>query len=436
MTRLRTISIIAVIAVLAGSLAGCNRDSRISPDGRKQVRFYVMLLSTQLNEHYEWVEKTFEERNPDVDVVIQQFPGSSLKDFEIKLRLQFSSRRSPDVFGLERTPMSDLARLGLLDPAPPEVVRFIEENSRTEMIRRMAYLDGVAYGPVSDASPTVLYYNKDMFREAGLDPERPPETWEELIEYADRLTVRRPDGTPIRAGISLRKTGFKAGTAEKWFTFLFSAGGRAFEEGGTGAAFDSEAGRKAIEFYETVLFDKKIDATDVEGDQSGFARGSAAMFIREVHIMRWLAENYPDLDYGVANLPKGPYSIGAGGGYLFVVSADSPHKDESWRFVQFLMSDEVYGRYAAIGGVIPTTKSIGSLPEYAEDPMIRVFVDQKVQALEPFPHLQRAAEIVGEHIERFCYGYETAEEFLERASADVDAYLQVNRDAANSEEQR
>src|SRR5690606_19626384 len=196
-----------------------------------------------------WVEQTFEERNPDVDLVIQQFPGSSLKDFEIKLRLQFSSRRSPDVFGLERTPMSDLARLGLLDPAPLEVVRFIEENSRTEMIRQMAYLDGVAYGPVSDASPTVLYYNKDMFREAGLDPERPPETWEELIEYADRLTVRRADGSPIRAGLSIRKTGFKAGTAEKWFTFLFSAGGRAFTEGGTASAFNSEAGRKAIEFY-------------------------------------------------------------------------------------------------------------------------------------------------------------------------------------------
>ena len=426
----RVYASVILFAAVGIALGGCNRDSQVSADGRKQVRFLIMLLSTQLNEHYKWVEQTFEERNPDIDLVVQQFPGSSLKDYEIKLRLQFSSRRAPDVFGIQQTPMSDLARLGLLDPAPADMVRFIEENSRTEMIRESAYIDGVAYGPVTDASPTVLYYNKDMFREAGLDPERPPETWEELVEYADRLTVRRPDGTPIRAGLSLRKTGFKAGTAEKWFTFLYSAGGRAFTEGGTASAFNSEAGRKAINLYKTILFDKRIDATEVEGDQSGFARGTTAMFIREVHIMRWLAENYPNLDYGVANLPGGPLSISAGGGYLFVVSGDSPHKDESWRFIEFLMSDEVYKRYAAIGGVIPTTKSVGDLPEYRDDPQIRVFVDQELKALEPFPRLQRAAEIIGEHIERFCYGYETAEEFLERAAADVDAYLAVNAEEA------
>jgi ABC-type glycerol-3-phosphate transport system substrate-binding protein len=157
------------------------------------------------------------------------------------------------------------------------------------------------------------------------------------------------------------------------------------------------------------------------------------MFIREVHIMRWLAENYPDLDYGVANLPKGPLSISAGGAYMFVVSADSPHKDESWRYVQFLMSDEVYKRYAAIGGVIPTTKSVGELPEYRDDPRIRVFVEQELKSLEPFPRLQRAAEIVGEHLERYCYGYQTAEEFLVRAAEDVDAYLAVNATANATE---
>ena len=44
----------------------------------------------------------------------------------------------------------------------------------------------------------------------------PPRTWDELLAYAERLTVRRADGSPVRAGFSLRMAGFKAGTAEKW----------------------------------------------------------------------------------------------------------------------------------------------------------------------------------------------------------------------------
>lgn len=420
-------TVVALASCCAILLAGCRRENDgIGPDGRKQVRLFLMLLSVQLNEHYNWVEETFEARNPDIDLVLQQFPGSSLKDYEIKLRLRFASKLAPDVFGIQQNPMYDFARLGLLDPAPPQMVDLIEQNSRSETIRRSTYVEGVSYGPVSDLSPTVLYYNKRMFREAGLDPNDPPETWDELVEYADKLTVRDARGEPTRAGISIRKTGFKPGIAEKWFTFLLSAGGQPFNDDGTRATFNTEAGRAAIELYKEILFDRRIDSVDLEGDQMGFAQERAAMFIRGIYVMRWLAENYPDLEYGVANLPKKEASISSGGPYMIVVSADSPNKDESWRLVEFLMSDEVYSRYADIGGVIPVTKSMSALPRYADDPDIQVFMDQEIAEVIPFPRYQRAVEIIGEYIERFCYGQITSEEFLERAEREVNDLLASN----------
>lgn len=418
----------AVLVLAAVALGGCRQaQPDRMPDGRIPVRVFVLLISTAQVEYYDWAERTFEAANPDVDVIVEQFPGSSLKDFEIKLRLRFSSRQAPDLFHVNSNVAAELAALDLLDPAPPSIVQRTETNSLNALVREAARFDGTQYGIVSDGVWTALYYNKDHFREAGLDPERPPETWDELIEVADRLTVRRADGTPVRAGLSLRKSGFKAGTAEKWMTFLYSAGGQAFSEDGTRALFDSEAGRAALGFYHTVLFDRRIDSVEHEGDQQGFGQGRVSMFLREPHVIPWLRDNYPDLDYGVAPVPRRDTSISSAGTYLFAVSKDSPNPDAAWRFAEFLLSDEGYQRYAGDSGGIPVLRSVASLPRYEDDEKLQVFLDQPAQDIGGFPRASRAADILGAYIERFCYGLIDAETMLERAARDVDAVLAPNR---------
>ncbi len=418
------------LLLLAGALGACqDPQPDVMPDGRTPVRVFLLLISTGQVEFYDWAEKAFEAEHPDLDVIVDQFPGSSLKDFEIKLRLRFSSGQAPDLFHVNTNVASELASLGLLAPAPPSVVERIEANSLNAFVENAGRFDGTDYGIVSDGVWTALYYNKDMFREAGLDPERPPETWDELIEMADRLTVRAPDGSPTRAGLSLRKSGFKAGTAEKWMTFLYSAGGTAFSDDGTHATFDSDAGRAALDFYRTILFDRRIDSVDLEGDQQGFGQQRVAMFIREPHVMGWLRDNYPDLDFGVAPIPRRDTSISAAGSYMFAVSADSPHPDAAWRFAEFLTNDSSYTRYAAAAGVLPMTRSVASLPAYTDDPGMQVFLQQGARSTGGFPRASRAADILGAYIERFCYGHLTADEVLTRATRDVDAVLAPNRRA-------
>lgn len=416
--------------LIACLLFGCGGERAATTDGRKQVSVYLLLISTKQVEFYDWAEITFEAANPDVDIVIEQFPGSSLKDFEIKLRLRFSSRQAPDLFGAPEAVAGEYARLGLLEPAPDYIEEIVQEKALNAMARQAPYIDGTCYGVTSASVWQAMYYNKDMFREAGLDPERPPETWEELIDYADRLTIRNTAGAPIRTGLSLRKTGFKVGTAEKWFTFLYSAGGQAYNDAGTASAFNSPAGRDALAFYKTILFDENIDSVELEGDQQGFGQGRVAMFLREPHVIGWLQDNYPDLDFGVAPIPKGAESISSGGSYLWVVSKDSPHPDAAWRFVDFLMSDDVYARYAVVGGIIPMTKPVAALPQYSEDPYLKVFIEQEAAAVSPFPRMARASDIIGAYVERFCYGRIGIDDMLDRAQRDVDALLDRNKQRA------
>lgn len=425
----RMVIVVCCGALIAGALLGCDTDrQRRTADGRIPIRVYLLLISTQQVEFYRWAEKTYEKRHPNIDIIIEQFPGSSLKDFEIKLRLRFSSGQAPDVFALQENVMAEFVDLNLLEEAPPFIETMVQEESRNEMIREAPYFDGELYGMTSAAGPTVLYYNKDMFREAGLDPERPPRTWEELLEYADTLTVRDDAGNVVRAGISLRKRGFKPGTAEKWLTFLFSAGGEAFNEEGTHALFNSKAGREALGFYKTILFDRNIDSIELEGDQQGFGQGKAAMFIREVHVIRWLRRNYPDLNFGVATLPERDTSLSSGGPYVWTVSKQSLYPEESWQFIEFLMSKEAYARYASIGGVVPVTKSVAALPEFSEDPYLKVFLEQEMKTAKVFPRVGRAKSILGAYIERFCYGRMGIDETLRRAEKDVNALLRRNQD--------
>jgi len=435
MHRLRKISPSALrpppfaclLLLVALTLIGCGgRNQRTDgTDGRIPVRVSILLISTQQVEHYRMAEQAFEAAHPDVDIIIEQFPGVSLKDYEIKLRLRFSSGKAPDVFHAVQNVVAEYADMGLLAPAPAYIEEMVQTNSLNEMIRRAPYFDGTCYGITADAAWTILYYNKQMFREAGLDPEQPPRTWDELINYADRLTVRREDGSPIRAGFSLRKTGFKQGTAEKWLTFLYSAGGHPFNEDGTAARFNSPAGRAALDLYRTILFEKNIDSVNLEGDQQGFGQERVAMFLREVHVIRWLREYYPDLDFGVGPVPAREASITAGGPYLWAVSKDSPHQEAAWRFVQFLMQDAMYRQYVGIGGVLPVTRSVAAA--YADDPHLNVFLDQEVAVPDPFPRIGRALEMLGAYIERFCYGRIGANELLERAEHDLNALLIRNR---------
>ena len=419
-----------LLLLLAAPPAGCRHDGETAADGRRPLHVFFLLISTKQVAFYRWAEQQFEAENPDVDVIFEQFPGTSLKDYEIKIRLRYASGDPPDVWYFRENLLAEFVDLGLLAPAPPFIERIVQENSLNEMIRQAPYFNGVCYGIAHNAAWQALYYNKDMFREAGLDPDRPPETWDELLEYAELLTKRREDGSVERAGISLRKTGYSPGTAEKWLTFFHSAGGRLFNEDGSRSLVDSEAGHAANAFYDEV-FRRKLDSVEHEGDQQGFGQERVAMFIRELHVVDWLHTNYPDVNFGVARIPVPDTSFtsySAGGAYPFVVSSGSDVEETAWHFIEFLMSDEPYTKYMRMLNELPMLKSVAALPEFAEDPYIRTFLEQPVSIPPKFPHDKRSLAILGAYVERLAYGHLTSEEMLERATHDIDAHLRTNRE--------
>ena len=410
---------------LSGCLSQQEENSTQTP-----IRVFVLPISVDQMDFFAWAEQEYERRNPAIDIQIEQFPGSSLKDYEIKLRLRYASGNAPDIWYFRENELAEYVDLGLIAPAPDYIERIVQENSVNEMIREAPYFSGICYGIVHHAGWTVLYYNRAHFREAGLDPDHPPRTWDEFIDYAERLTKRSADGAIEQAGISLRKTGYKQGTAEKWLTFFYSAGGIPFDEEGTISYFNSDAGKAAFNFYKTVLFDKNIDSVTLDGDQRGFGQGRVSMFIREDHVIYWLGENFPEIDYGIAPIPvlDSTYtSYSSGGAFPMVVNSRSPHQEEAWRFLEFLLQDASYLRYVRAVNAQPVLKTVADLPEFKENPLLQTYRNQPVFLPPKFAHDKYSLELIGTYVERFAYGHLSADETLERMTNEINTQLRLRR---------
>ncbi len=419
------INYLVLLASLSVCLSACEQPAASPSNGTRVVSVFVLPISTDQMAYFDWAEATFEEANPGIDIQIEQFPGSSLKDYEIKLRLRYASGNAPDIWYFRENELAEYVALGLLAPAPPYIEAIVQENSVNEMIRQAPYFDGICYGIVHHAGWTMLYYNKDHFAEAGLS--HPPTNWQELVDYADKLTVRDAAGNITRAGFSLRKTGYKQGTAEKWLTFFYSAGGVPFNTDGSASYFDSPAGQAAFQLYGDIL-EKNIDNVSLDGDQRGFGQGRVSMFVREDHVIHWLAENFPDIKYGVAPIPAMDSTLSSyssGGAFPMVVNSRSPNKDIAWKFLAFLLDDEPYLRYVRAVKAQPILKSVAALPEFSDNPVLQTYANQPVYLPPKFAHDKNSLEVIGTYVERFAYGHMNAATAVTRMQTEINTQIQL-----------
>ncbi|HNX00604.1 MAG TPA: extracellular solute-binding protein [Candidatus Cloacimonadota bacterium] len=207
----------------------------------------------------------------------------------------------------------------------------------------------------------VMMYRKDLFKKAGLDPNHPPENWDELVEYAKRMTIPS-EGT---YGIFLAG-GSQA--AYDWITYLWSAGGDAVKQnpktGDWYATFNDKSALSAMDLYLKLLTTKWRDPSGKE--QTGFAirEGDYGKMWEEGKIgirMNYMTEQSlggtldPNL-YGVAPPPKGPTGLrgselncrmmgifsGAGITNNVGLGHRDPKqvRDAAWKFIWFWDSEE------------------------------------------------------------------------------------------------
>lgn len=122
--------------------------------------------------------------------------------------------------------------------------------------------DGTNYGVPLNIAPMMLYWNKDLFSAAGLDPEQPPTTWDEFASMAEKLTIDdNGDGKPEQYALALADHT----TVPIWQMLLWGTGGGVVSDDATTAIVDSPETLEALEFWVEQVRDKQVSPIGLSG---------------------------------------------------------------------------------------------------------------------------------------------------------------------------
>ena len=272
-----------------------------------------------------------------------------------------------------------------------------------------------------------LGFNRAAVVEAGLNPDAPPTSWEELRQWAIAMTKRN--------GALLERAGFNLfyndlSMFELFTLFLQSAGGSVLTDDLTGPAFAGPEGIKALQFLrDLVLVDKVTDTGFGLGTGAGadpFTQQRAGMII---------AGNYSinnslkaGIDFGVAPVP-----LENGGGFTslvdpfcFAIPTASPNQAQAQTFIKFALSEAEQVKFALTSKNVPVLISAQQNAEVQADPYLSKFVEFASHAPAKVPALPTYAQIypiVARAVLEVMYGRLEAEPALTQAAADVATVL-------------
>jgi sn-glycerol 3-phosphate transport system substrate-binding protein len=294
--------------------------------------------------------------------------------------------------------------------------------------------DGKQYTIPYNRSTPILYYNKDIMREIGVDPEDPVPTWDALVEVARKATIHA-DGGVDRFGFSASMSGWY------FYSMIWSNGGDILNEDYTRAVFDRPEAAYGLQLWSDMINVEQTMAPPVGGastsgsaagvsSRQNFFNGNIAMIIESTGSLGQYEKNSP-FDLGTAFMPKfKEYAVPTGGGNLAVMAAASEEeKAGAWEFIRFVTSTEQSADFVMKTGFLPVRLSAEGLDAlqqyYAEHPNYTVALRQLAYARElpPVTELKRIETELNKAMERAVVERIPAEEALREAAETINEVL-------------
>ena len=274
----------------------------------------------------------FQEANPNIVVNVTVFP---IQEYRDRLLVAVQAGEPPDMATLDQIWMAEFAASGSIIPLDS----YIEESGvNPDDFFPGAWSSNVwqdqTWGvPLNNDVWEEMYYNRDLFEAAGLDPDDPPNTWPELLEACRALT-----NPPDQYGIALMGSGeFITVTIN---SFIQSNGGSILTEDGSAPALNSPEAVEAVEYYRQLEQECAPPGTAnrIEPEAVGLVTaGQAAIGF----FGSWQQDTFraTELNWDVAMMPvpeEGDTFHGTLGGWNMAIFAASEHPAETWAYVAFL----------------------------------------------------------------------------------------------------
>ncbi len=244
------------------------------------------------------------------------------------------------------------------------------------------------YGLPINVSTPVLYLNRDLFKQAGLDPDKYPTTWEEAYQIAQKISGLGPD----IYGMRIYNSGWIMDSLFHQF------GGTVFNENNTECLVNSGEIKEAMSFWKKMV-DEGIAVYQGGKDGSTMdASGVVGMVMRSTGSIEWFKDNVT-FDWGVAPFTLGKNkAVSLGGGNIYMLKKTSPEEQfAAWQFLKFLTNTENQVYWSTNTGYMVSRESAKESPEIQailkNDPRYSVTYDQLKDAfarptVEAWPEIE------------------------------------------------
>lgn len=366
--------------LLGGVVSGCGKkdNSPAAGGGDKKVTITYWQHSSQARDKMmQDLAKEFMDKNKNITIKTEFIPEDS---YSTKLISSLATDAAPDVMQVESGMIPRLAKSGSIQPLDEKVLS--ADKVASEFIP--ATVDGLKYngkyyGLPTDTQTIVLYWNKDLVKDAGLDAENGPKTWDELRDWAKKLT--KTEGGKIS----------QSGWGEKGYNPEVQAlvnqyGGKMVDENGKYVFADDAKAVEAIQFMVDVYKKDKVYDTQFMKNWAGFRQGKVAMMLGHPAMLGNLKQTAPNVKLGMSLIPaKDGKNTTIVTSWAYVASKKA-NSEAATKWIEFLTSKDVQKKWTKQTGELPARKELLTDSELTSDPQTKLLLssltDSKVGYLQ------------------------------------------------------
>ncbi|TDF98663.1 ABC transporter substrate-binding protein [Paenibacillus piri] len=337
------VSGLVLTSVMASVLTACggtaveqiNKETGKATPSSTVLKFWLRgNASEPLNKSLVADFKEYEQKHPNVKIVADFVP---IADVETKWNAAFAGGTAPDLFDVGIVNLPSRAQLNQFAVLDSYIQKWEDKADIQENIINLGKFKEKVYGIGYAPTPYVFAYRKDFFQEAGLDPNSPPKNWDELKQYAMKLTKK--DGNQvIRAGFDIPKQE----DSLLFEIFARQNGNILVDEMNEVPVFDQPTAVEAVQ-YLVDLMPYSIPFADMNKvDNIPFTKGKSSMSYLLPDTIKNMINNDPSLvdKIGIVSNVPGKKPATFSGLRLFSMSEQSKNKDAAWDLITFLMSKD------------------------------------------------------------------------------------------------
>jgi multiple sugar transport system substrate-binding protein len=330
-------------------------------------------------------------RHPELDITLE-LEGSPYNDQRRKALISTQAGQGADVIQMDNIWLGEFAEGGIVQDVTARFSAWPDKGDVPPVFLRTASWKDRVYGLWLNADVRLLHWNKKLFRKAGLDPARPPQTWDELAAMAGKCTAPPTQWGYVFPG------GQAEETVDRWLAFLFQLGGSVLTPDNTRAAFNSDAGVRSLQFLADLVNKHKVTPREILGSNqdeltnvlvtsdrfamgivvgTGFRPGGTGDYKTP--------EEFAQVR-GAAVLPVAPGGRRATvmGGWILTIGRGSANADLAWEYMTIVTGEPAARDFWQKQQRVPTRKAaFENVRAYSQ---VMPYFDQIAESV-PFAHL-------------------------------------------------